>query len=141
MAQFRKINTEEYVGGRGHVTGHARAEKRRGGRVKCSAMTGELGTVEDLSACGGEVPCKKRPANQVGDVRDITLTAEGEEHTVRGLCVWVRVDDNCEFDMGWELPEVDAATKRRLMELAATAQASEGMTRGWSPMKWWRKAG
>lgn len=141
MAEFRKINTEEYVGGRGHATGHARAEKRRGGRIKCSAMTCELGAVDDLSACGVKIHCKKKPVNQVGDVREITLKAEGEEHTVRALCVWVRVDDHCEFDMGWELPEVDAATKKRLMELAATAQDSEGMTRGWSPMKWWRKAG
>jgi hypothetical protein len=109
MSHFRKINTEEYVGGRGHATGHARSEKRRGGRIKCSAMKCDLGTVED--------------------------------HTVRATCVWIRVDDHCEFEMGWELPEVDAATRKRLMELAATAQDSEGMSRGWSPMKWWRKAG
>ncbi len=140
MSTLRKINTEKYVGGRGAATGHARSEKRRGGRIKCNAMTCELGAVEDLSSCGVRVHTKKRPTTRVGDARELTLKAGDEQYVVRAICVWVRVDDNCEFDLGFELPDVDAVTRRKLMELAATAQHTEGLTRGWSPMQWWRKA-
>lgn len=141
MALFRKVNTEKYTGGRGTAAGHARAEKRRGGRIRCSAMTCEFGDVADLSACGVRVHSKKAPAVKVGDVRELTLRAGEETITLKATCVWVRVDDEREFDMGWELPEITPAMRKRLLELAATAQDSEGLTRGWSPMEWWRKAG
>ena len=137
---LRKINTEEYVG-RGAVSGHARSEKRRGGRIKCSTLMCELGRVEDLSACGMRVHTRKKPTSQVGDERELTLKSDDESFVVNAVCVWIRVDDRCEFDMGWELPNVDALTRKRLMELAATGQATEGMSRGWSPMQWWRSAG
>ena len=141
MELFRKINKDKYVGGRGATTGVARSEKRRGGRIACSTMVCEIGAVLDLSATGMRIHAKKRPTAEVGQERDLTLRAEEETITVRARCMWVRVDDACEFDMGWELVGADGAVKRRLMEMAATAQASEGMTRGWSVMEWWKRAG
>jgi hypothetical protein len=141
MAMFRKINTERYTGGRGTAAGHSRSEKRRGGRIRCSAMSCEFGLVADISASGVRVHCKKRPTAQVGESRDLTLTAGEESFTLQATCVWIRVDDRREFDMGWELGELSAATRKRLLELAATAQDCEGLSRGWSPMEWWRRAG
>ena len=141
MSLFRKINTDKYVGGRGATAGVTRSEKRRGGRIACSALMCEVGEVRDLSSTGIRVHSKKRPKADAGDERDITLRAEDEAATVRGRCMWVRVDDACEFDSGWEFVGADAAIKRRLMEMAATAQATEGLSRGWSAMKWWGKAG
>jgi hypothetical protein len=136
---LRKINTDQYVG-RAAVSGPARSEKRRGGRIKCSSITCELGHVEDLSACGLRIHTRKKPTSQVGDDRELTLKCDDESIVVAATCVWIRVDDRCEFDLGWELREVDALTRKRLMELAATGQATDGMSRGWSPMQWWRSA-
>lgn len=137
MSLFRKINTDKYVGGRGATTGVARSEKRRGGRIACSALTCEVGEVRDLSSTGIKVHSKKKPKAVAGQEQDLTLRAEEETATIRARCMWVRVDDGCEFDSGWELVNADAALKRRLMEMAATAQATEGLSRGWSAMKWW----
>lgn len=137
MELFRKINKDKYVGGRGATTGVARSEKRRGGRIACSALTCEVGEVRDLSSTGIKVHSKKKPKVVAGEERDLTLRAEDETAAVRVRCMWVRVDDACEFDSGWELVGADGALKRRLMEMAATAQASEGLSRGWSAMKWW----
>jgi hypothetical protein len=137
---LRKINTQEYVG-RGAAAGPARSEKRRGGRIRCSSLTCELGRIEDLSSCGLRIHTKKKPTTQVGDQCELTLKADDESYVVTGICVWIRVDDKCEFDLGFELRDVDAITRKRLIELAATGQATEGMTRGWSPMQWWRNAG
>ncbi|HVU62931.1 MAG TPA: PilZ domain-containing protein [Phycisphaerales bacterium] len=137
---LRKINTDQYAG-RTTVTGHARSEKRRGGRIKCSSLTCELGGVADISSSGMRVHTKKKPATQVGDERELTLKCDDEKFVVNAICVWIRVDDRCEFDMGWELKQCDALTRKRLMELAASGQHSEGLARGWSPMQWWRNAG
>lgn len=140
MGLFRKINKDKYTGGRGTAAGVSRSEKRRGGRIRCSSMTCQFGTVADISSCGIRVHCKRKPGVQVGDAGNLILKAEESQITIRAICVWIRVDDNCEFDMGWELPDTDAFTRRKLMHLAATATASEGLVRGWSPMEWWKKA-
>lgn len=130
----RRINTEKFAGGRGSTTAAARSEKRSTGRIKTTALRCDFGQVTDLSAGGVKAHSKKRPAIQVGEKRTITLTAEEESVEVEATCVWLRVDDACEFDIGLRLDGVDAQTRRRLMGLATTAQATEGLTRGWTPM-------
>ncbi len=137
MSLFRTINTDKYVGGRGVAAGVARSEKRRGGRIACSALICDHGEVRDLSSTGIKVHSKKKPKTAAGEVQELTLRAEDETVAIRARCMWVRVDDGCEFDSGWELVGADAALKRRLMQMAATAQATEGLSRGWSAMKWW----
>lgn len=137
MSLFRTINTDKYVGGRGVAAGVARSEKRRGGRIACSALTCDHGEVRDLSSTGIKVHSKKKPKTAAGEEQELTLRAEDETVAIRARCMWVRVDDGCEFDSGWELVGADAALKRRLMQMAATAQATEGLSRGWSAMKWW----
>jgi hypothetical protein len=141
MALFRKVNTEKYVGGRGHAAGPARSEKRRGGRIRTSALGCEFGRVLDLSSTGVRVHSKKRPAVEVGQSHTLTLTAVDETLAVRAKCVWLRVVNTDEFEMGWELLNVDVGKRKKLLELAATAQATDGLSRGWSPMSWWKQAG
>lgn len=141
MGWFRKINTEKYVGGRGATTGVVRSEKRRGGRIKCSALLCEFGQIQDLSSTGLRTHSKKKPTVTVGETRSITIKSPDENLSMRGRCVWIRVDEACEFDMGWEFLHIDALTKKRLLEMAATGQATEGLSRGWAPMQWWNSAG
>lgn len=141
MALFRKINTEKYVGGRGTNTGVTRAEKRKGGRIRCSTLDSSLGPVLDLSPTGLRLLSKSQPKQQVGDQLDLTLKADGEELDVKARCVWIRVNDDRKFEMGFEFVGADGALKKRLIDMAATGQACEGLTRGWSPMQWWNQAG
>ena len=130
----RRINTEKFAGGRGSTNAVSRSEKRSTGRIRTDALRCNLGAVADLSAGGVRVHSRKKPDIQVGDRRTVTLTAEEESVDVEATCVWLRVDDDCEFDIGLRLENVDAPTRRHLLALAATAQATEGLTRGWSPM-------
>lgn len=140
MRLFRKINTEKYSGGRGTTNGVVRSEKRKGGRIRCSTMTCELGQVLDLSPTGVRLVSKTKPEFVAGDTRSLTLKAEEHELELRGKCVWVRVNQDCEYEVGFEFLHSTAAMRSKLVEMAATAQASDGLTRGWAPMQWWKTA-
>lgn len=130
----RRINTEKFAGGRGTTGGTARSEKRSTGRIKTTALLCELGEVTDLSAGGIKIHSRKRPNMQVGEKKTITLKAEDESVELDTTCVWLRVDDDCEFDIGLRIENADGTKRRRLLEVAATAQATDGLSRGWSPM-------
>ncbi len=140
MGLFRKINTEKYSGGRGTTSGVVRSEKRKGGRIRCSTMVCEHGSVIDLSPTGVRVLAKTKPDFVCGDTRSMTLRAEEHELELRGKCVWIRVNERCEYEAGFEFLHVTPAIRRTLVEMAATAQASDGLTRGWAPMQWWKQA-
>lgn len=130
----RRINTEKFAGGRGTTSGPARSEKRSTGRIKTTSLRCELGEVTDLSAGGIKVHSRKKPNLQLGDKKTITLKAEDESVELETTCVWLRVDDDCQFDIGLRIENADGAKRRRLLEIAATAQATDGLSRGWSPM-------
>jgi hypothetical protein len=130
----RRANTEKFAGGRGSTGGQARSEKRSTGRIRTDALRCELGMVSDLSAGGLRIHSKKRPTVQVGETRMITLQVEEQSVQVEALCVWLRVDDACEFDIGMRIDNADGTLRRNLLALAATAQACDGLSRGWSPM-------
>lgn len=132
--ELRRINTEKYAGGRGATKGDVRAEKRGAGRIRCSTLECELGRVDDLSSSGIRVHAKRKPTVEVDQTLELNLRAEDEVVTSRARVVWIRVDEACEFDIGLQLLHVDDAKKRRLIRLATTAQATDGLTRGWAPM-------
>lgn len=140
MRLFRKINTEKYSGGRGTTSGVARNEKRKGGRIRCAVMTCEHGRVLDLSPTGVRLLCKGKPNFVAGDTRGMTFRAEEHELEIRGKCVWIRVNEECEYEVGFEFLHTTGAIRSKLIEMAATAQASDGLTRGWAPMQWWKTA-
>jgi Tfp pilus assembly protein PilZ len=132
--ETRLINTEKFAGGRGATTGVLRSEKRNGGRIRTSALKCEIGPVLDLSPGGLRMHSKKQPTLRVGDPITLSLKAEDQSMDVHGKIVWIRIDDNCEYDIGVQFNNPEAMRRGKLMQLAATAQASEGLTRGWSPM-------
>lgn len=132
--EARRINTEKFAGGRGATQGVLRTEKRTGGRIKTSALQCEFGRVLDLSPGGVRILCKKTPKEQVGTSVSLTLAAEDDSLRIHGKIVWIRVDPSCQFQMGVQFNHVGPTQRRQLMALAATAQASEGLSRGWSPM-------
>ena len=132
--ELRRINTEKFAGGRGATQGVLRTEKRAGGRINTSSLSCEVGQVLDLSPGGVRILCKKTPKQQVGTSISLTLAAEDDSFRVHGKIVWIRVDPRCRFQMGVQFDHVGPVQKRHLLALAATAQASEGLSRGWSPM-------
>lgn len=132
--ETRLINTEKFAGGRGATAGVLRSEKRSGGRIRTSSLMCEVGPVLDLSPGGLRAHSRKQPQFRVGDPISLTLRAEDESMDVRGKVVWIRVDDRCEFDVGVQFENPEAIRRGKLMQLASTAQASEGLTRGWAPM-------
>jgi hypothetical protein len=132
--EVRRINTEKFAGGRGATQGVMRTEKRTGGRIRTSSLECDLGKVLDLAPGGMRVLCRKTPKERVGDAVSLTLRAEAEQMPVRGKIVWMRVDDECRFQVGVQFDLIGSKQKRELMALATTAQASEGLSRGWAPM-------
>jgi len=137
---LRKINKDKYIAGRVSNDAQARNEKRTRGRIRCVTLTCDLGLVRDLSATGFLVHSAKRPKAKVGDTVRLTLSTHNEHAVVRATCQWLRVDERCEFDSGWHLVDVDPHTRQRLLEFASLAQARDTLSRGWSPMEWWKKA-
>lgn len=131
----RMANAEKYAGGRGAApTGMTRKEKRNSGRVRCAKVRSSLGEVQDLSATGVRIACRKKPKLEVGVVVRFELSTDEHAVMVPATVMWVRVQQDCTFHIGLRFEEMDPLRKRKVMDVVRTGIDSEGLTRGWAPI-------
>ena len=141
MRPQRMTNTEKYAGGRGGETeGVLRSEKRGSGRLRCSKVTCSLGAVCDLSASGARIACRKKPTIDVGGTVTIELSIEEQSVSMPAKVIWIRVQEDCSFQLGLRFEDMDPLRKRQLIGVVQTGLDSEGLTRGWAPLNPPRRA-
>lgn len=65
-------------------------DRRTCGRLRTEQLETDLGRVVNLSGSGMRLLSRQSLAERVGETFDVTLTALGEETTVRATIVWTR---------------------------------------------------
>lgn len=98
-----------------------RADLRRHGRVRMTAVTCSLGEVLDISASGIRMLCGGRPDCRVGRRITITVTTENDVFGVVMRPVWIRKVGFFKYELGGCFEDLDESTRMRLIGLARSA--------------------
>lgn len=130
----RMANAEKYAGGRGTNEGVLRSEKRNNGRLRTSKVSSNFGDVQDVSASGCRVCCKKKPTINLGESVRIELSSADISLSLPAEVMWIRVMPDCTHNVGLRFTGNEPGRSAQLLELLRNGVANEGLTRGWSPM-------
>lgn len=116
-----------------------RDDGRRAGRLRCTMMGANLGTVHgellDLSATGARVLLRRNPDLKAGASFKMEIdpgTGIGGSIAVTCQAVWVRLNAEKKFELGVEFQDLPEPARKRLLEAVLHPTRAESLRRGWS---------
>lgn len=100
---------------------------RKSGRVRCQWTHCSLGVVEDISATGMRVICRRRPAAENGARLAAIVEGLDGEFDVSGRIVWKKKIGFFKWEMGIEFDEVTPEARKGLALLARSALTNDSL--------------
>lgn len=100
---------------------------RRSGRVRCQWTHCSLGSVEDISATGMRVICRRKPAAEKGSRLAAIVEGLDGEFDISGRIVWKKKVGFFRWEMGIEFDEVTPEARKGLALLARSALTNDSL--------------